>query len=231
MDFIAAANVLTVVALFLATLATMGEGRHGHVRRQARLAQAGTALVCTVLAILVSLAWFDGLPGPGRLFGGGVVLLVVGMRWLRRVMLHGAGVRAVHQEAAAVPLPAETFILAGLAPAAFLLAAGALSVPLLPAAAAAVLGVLVGLAGTLIGDGVPSRLTWIARYLAGILLATMGMIWSAEAFDFHWGGMLAALGWLLPLLVLASLGVIALLHGLRDRGLSSLHDEDGKEDP
>ncbi len=224
----------TILAAFLASLVEFVEALTivlavGAVRGW-RPAIAGAGAAAAALAVLV--AAFG--PHLGRLdahvfqFIVGVLLLLFGLRWLRKAILRAAGVIALHDEdkkfaeteAGLQGKAAGSGFDAGAALAAFngvfvegvevvfiVLTLGAVGHALLPAAlgagAAAILVVLLGLAARRPLSRVPEN---ALKLTVGALVSAFGTLWTGEGLGLVWPG-----GVWTPLLLSAGyLGVAAL---------------------
>lgn len=187
-----------------------------------------------VLAVLV------GLLGPalGAIPIGvlqvvvGILLLLFGMRWLRKAVLRAAAVVPLHDEAEAyvrqrtalhpnrIPsiagwdtlAMATTFkavVLEGLEVVFIVLAVGAVGNMLIPASAgAAVAGLVVVLLGLALHRPLARVPENTLKFTVGVLIAGFGVFWVGEGFGFHWpGDDLSILG-LASALLLASLAMI-----------------------
>jgi Ca2+/H+ antiporter, TMEM165/GDT1 family len=179
-------------------------------------AAAGMGVLVALVAALgpllraVPIAWLQAAVG--------VLLLLFGMRWLRKAVLRAAGVIALHDEqaayaketsllrsAAAPPGPWDALalvaslkavVLEGLEVVFIVLAVGAGAGRLLPAmagAGAALLAVVaLGLAVHRPLARVPEN---ALKFAVGVLLSAFGVFWLGESAGFAWpGGDLAILG-------------------------------------
>jgi uncharacterized membrane protein len=198
-----------------------------------RGALGGTGLaLAALLAIILALGpALTRLPVAAAQLGVGTLLLLFGMRWLRKAVLRAAGVIPLHDEAAA--FAGEAAALRKLRPVAgkwdrvavltsfkivmlegievvFIViaigAAGGLLVPAgLGAAAALVLVVLLGLAVHRPLARVPEN---ALKLIVGVLLSAFGTFWFGEGAGIAWPGEdWSILALILGFLVLAGLGV------------------------
>jgi uncharacterized membrane protein len=195
------------------------------------LSGAGVAIV--VLAALTA-----GL-GPAltqlpintlRVVVGGL-LLIFGLQWLRKAILRGAGLKALHDEAAtfeqeteaarAAPRPADDFdgysflisfkgvLLEGLEVVFIALTFGANQHRIALAAAAAGAAVLLV---TAVGIAVHRPLTRVPenamKFSVGVMLTSFGTFWGAEGAGASWPGGDAALLVIVPAVALLGLAMI-----------------------
>jgi len=197
-----------------------------------RSALLGTGAAIVLLGALVALlgSSLTAIPLPVLQVVVGTLLLMFGLRWLRKAILRSAGVLALHDEAKAFAQESEALRLQGRDPrraidmvafvAAFksvvlegievvfiVIAVGASGQMLLPAAAGACLALLVVV---LLG-------LWLHRPLAnvpentlkfgvGVMLSGFGTFWVGEGIGLHWPGE----DWMLPALIGAFL-IVALV--------------------
>lgn len=229
----------TILAAFLASLVEFVEALTivlavGAVRGW-RSAWVGTVAAAALLAVLValfgrSLAHFDA-----PLFKAivGTLLLLFGLRWLRKAILRAAGVLALHDEAkiyaretaalregaAAAPAALDFGAVAtafngvfieGVEVVFIVLAVGAAGHRLLPAslgaAAAALIVVALGLIARRPLANVPEN---ALKLMVGILVSAFGTFWTGEGLGLAWpGGDWATVALSLGYLVVAGLGVL-----------------------
>jgi len=203
-----------------------------------------STLIGVAVALLV-LAATTALIGPGltslpidtlRLIVGGL-LLVFGLQWLRKAILRGAGLRALHDEeetfreetaaARAAGASREGFdgysftiafkgvLLEGLEVVFIVLTFGANQHRVgLAAAAAAAAVLLVVAAGILVRaplDKVPEN---AMKFGVGVMLTSFGIFWGAEGAGAEWPGGDAALLVVIPAVLIFSLGLVRLLRPL-----------------
>ncbi|MEI9986539.1 MAG: hypothetical protein WDN69_27230 [Aliidongia sp.] len=136
----------------------------------------------------------------------GVLLLLFGTRWLRKAVLRGAGILALHDETAA--FAAETaalrqavgravawttafkaVVLEGLEVIFIVVAIGAAGHMLAPAAAGAALAFLVVLALGLVLHRPLARVPENAlKFIVGTLVSAFGLFWIGEGLGFAWPG-------------------------------------------
>lgn len=207
-----------VTASFLASLVEFVEALTivlavGTVRGW-RPALIGTALGVLLLAVLVLIFGpaLQRVPITTLQLVVGVLLLLFGMRWLRKAILRSAGVIGLHDEEAiyakqtnalhadGTPQPARldkiavatTFkavTLEGLEVVFIVIATGAAGRTLVPAifgaAAAGVLVILMGLALRQPLTRVPEN---TLKYAVGVLLSAFGVFWVGEGLRLGWPG-------------------------------------------
>ena len=179
---------------------------------------AGLATLGAIVAALGPL--LEQLPLRPLQFAVGVLLLLFGLRWLRKAILRAAGAIALHDEALAFrhetsELAAGTAVLAGMA--AFkavlleglevvfiVLAVGAGHGLLLPASAGALAAcVLVLAAGVLLRRPLARVPENTLKFAVGVILSAFGVFWTGEGLAIGWpGGDLAALALALFFLLL-----------------------------
>lgn len=179
-----------------------------------RSALAGVAAGCLLLVLVVVLA--GPLLAHIRIeilrLAVGTLLLLFGMRWLRKAILRGAGVIPLHDESAsfasetarlraagptgsvlldpiAVLTTFKAVVLEGLEVVFIVVAVGATGNALIQASSgAAIAGLLV----VALGVALHRPLTRIPenslKFAVGILLSAFGIFWVGEGFGFSWPG-------------------------------------------
>jgi uncharacterized membrane protein len=209
-----------------------GTGRHwGSALQGAAVALVALAATVAALGPTVALIPLDAL----RL-GVGALLLVFGLQWLRKAVLRAAGLKALHDEAAAYEknvaaareaqaggrwvvrdwyaftLSFKGVSLEGLEVAFIVVTFGnnQRDVPLavVGAAAAVVLVAAVGFAVRAPLARVPEN---SMKFVVGTMLTSFGAFWSAEGAGAAWPGSDAALLALVPCVALGALGCAAVL--------------------
>jgi uncharacterized membrane protein len=174
-----------------------------------------------------------------RLVVGGL-LLVFGLQWLRKAVLRAAGYKALHDElesyreereaarAAGHPhggLDGYSFTIAfkgvlleGLEVAFIVLTFGAnqhnVGLAAIAAGAAVLVVVLAGLAVRAPLAKVPEN---TMKFAVGVMLTSFGMFWGAEGAGASWPGGDAALLAIIPVTLLAALGMARYLRSMRER--------------
>jgi uncharacterized membrane protein len=206
--------------------------------RDWRSALTGVGVGLLALAVIVAILGpaITAIPlGVLRVVVGGL-LLVFGLQWLRKAILRASGRKALHDEAAifarqteaaraagaetgpvgldgyAFTIALKGVLLEGLEVAFIVVTFGANQhrVPL--AAGAAVLAVLVVVAGGIMARAPLARVPEnTMKFAVGVLLCSFGAFWSTEGAGAHWPGGDAALLVLIPGFALAALAMTATL--------------------
>jgi len=186
------------------------------------------------LIVLVAGPFLDRVPLHGLQLVIGILLLLFGMRWLRKAILRAAGAIALHDEAAVfeaetAALRAHTtrlnwlagvasykaMLLEGLEVVFVVIAVGAGRGLLLPASigalAACALVAAVGVAVHRPLARVPEN---TLKFVVGVMLSSFGIFWTGEGLGVPWpGDDLAILGFG-ALLLIASLAAVRLARSL-----------------
>jgi uncharacterized membrane protein len=228
--------ISTVTAAFLASFVEVVEAftivLAVALTRSWRPALIGTGLALVVLAaIVIVLGPVLGLiPIHVLQFAVGVLLILFGMRWLRKAILRAVGVIAIHDEEKAFTRESEELhrlamdrradYLAGLAAFKAVLLEGVEVVFIVIAIGTARGLTLYASFGALaallcvaaIGFAVHRPLSQVPentlKFLVGLMLTTFGIFWTAEGLGAEWpGGDLALVG-LFVILAAASLALI-----------------------
>jgi uncharacterized membrane protein len=199
----------------------------------AALGPALTALPINVLRIVV-----------------GALLLIFGLQWLRKAILRAAGLKALHDERAAFEqeeaaarqagavregidpysftIAFKGVLLEGLEVVFIVLTFGANQHNVGLAAAAAGLAVLLVI---LTGLAVHAPLARVPentmKFAVGVMLTSFGTFWGAEGAGAHWPGGDAALLAIIPVILVAALGLVRLVR----RGVSGPGTEGGTSPP
>jgi uncharacterized membrane protein len=198
----------------------------------------GVGAAALVLAVLIAALGpaLSAIPiGVLRVIVGGL-LLVFGLQWLRKAILRAAGLKALHDELGnfaeeteraravgavgaresfdgyAFTVSFKAVLLEGLEVVFIVLTFGAnqhrVGLAAVAAGLAVVLVVAVGFAVRAPLARVPEN---AMKFAVGVMLTSFGMFWSAEGAGAHWPGGDAALLVIIPVLALASLGMVATL--------------------
>jgi len=197
-----------------------------------RPALAGTVAGLAFLALLV-LAFgplLARVPIQYLQLAVGVLLLLFGMRWLRKAILRAAGIIALHDEAAifdkncaalraahphggwdavAIITAFKAVVLEGLEVVFIVIAVGAVGGLLVPASLGALAAcALVAVAGCVVYRPLAKIPENTLKFAVGVLLSAFGAFWVGEGLGFHWpGDDLAILG--IAALFLAAASAIA----------------------
>ncbi|MBN9254264.1 MULTISPECIES: COG4280 domain-containing protein [unclassified Mesorhizobium] len=233
--------ISTVTAAFLASFVEVVEAftivLAVGVTRSWRPALTGTALALVVLAALV-LAFGPLLalvPIATLQFVVGVLLILFGMRWLRKAILRSVGVIALHDEDAAFSKETAELnrqasdkradYLAGLAAFKAVLLEGVEVVFIVIAVGAAhgqtgyaSLGALAALIlVTLIGLVVHRPLARVPenalKFVVGLMLTSFGIFWTGEGIGAEWPGADLALLAIFAVIALASFAIVRWMRG------------------
>jgi uncharacterized membrane protein len=200
-----------------------------------RSALTGTALALVVLCALV-LALGPALtrvPEQALQLVVGLLLLLFGMRWLRKAILRGAGILALHDEDAifrsetanlrlaratarwgvdpiATVTAFKSVLLEGVEVAFIVIAVAAGGAGLLPAAAAgaAVAGVLVVALAIVVHRPLARAPENTLKFAVGVLISAFGVFWTGEGLGIAWPGQdLSLLGLVVVMLAAGLAGV------------------------
>lgn len=184
----------------------------------------------------------------------GVLLLLFGMRWLRKAILRSAGVIGLHDEEAiyakqtnalqadgasgagldkvAVATTFKAVVLEGLEVVFIVIATGAVGHMLIPAAlGAAAAGVLVILVGLVVHQPLSRVPENTLKFAVGILLSAFGVFWVGEGLRFRWPGQdLSLFGLALSFLAASALAVsMARRSAARGKAVFSASAQEAKE--
>lgn len=232
-------TVPTIAAAFLGSLVEVVEAftivLAVALTRGWRPALIGSALALALLVLIVLIFGPALALVPIKLlqFIVGVLLILFGLRWLRKAILRAAGWIALHDEAA--EFDKETRALSSLAAdrrADYLAGLAAFKAVLLEgvevvfiviavgtahdltlwagvgALAAVVLVLLVGLALHRPLVRVPEN---TLKFVVGLMLSSFGVFWTGEGLGADWPGADLALLWIFAIFVIFSLGAVRLL--------------------
>lgn len=205
----------SMAAAFLASLVEFVEALTvvlavGTVRGwRSAIAGAGLALGLLLLAVAALGPALTRIPLPTVQLFVGTLLLLFGLRWLRKSILRAAGIIALHDEAAvfvgqtealrrsggrrggwdkvAVAASFKIVMLEGIEVVFIVIAIGAAGGLLVPASIGASAALLLVIA---LGVGLHRPLSRIPenslKFLVGVLLAAFGTFWAGEGMGFHW---------------------------------------------
>jgi Ca2+/H+ antiporter, TMEM165/GDT1 family len=228
----------TVAAAFLASLVEFVEAftivlAAGTVRGW-RGACAGVvvAIGALVLIVLAGGSVLERFPLSQLRFGVGILLLLFGMRWLRKSTLRAAGIVALHDESAAYSSEAATLrthashsggfdiiaaatafngvLVEGIEVVFVVIATGAASHLIIPASVgAAAAGIVVLSMGFLLRaplTRVPEN--WL-KFAVGVLLSAFGTLWIGESAGIAWPRGDASIVWLAALYLCSALTAVS----------------------
>ncbi|HLH99023.1 MAG TPA: hypothetical protein VKW08_28265 [Xanthobacteraceae bacterium] len=226
------ASLVEVVEAFTIVLAVASV-------RGARPAVSGTlaGLGALALIVLVFGPAIDRIPLGPLQFAVGVLLLLFGLRWLRKAVLRAAGLIALHDEDAVyqretVHLKEEVarrearadwlagltafkaVLVEGLEVVFIVIAVGAGRGLLLPASVGALgAGVLVLGIGALVHQPLRRVPENALKFGVGVMLSAFGVFWTGEALGVPWPGDDLAVAGFIALFLTLALGLVALLRG------------------
>jgi Ca2+/H+ antiporter, TMEM165/GDT1 family len=179
-----------------------------------RSAMLGTTMGVLLLAVLVSLLGppLGLIPITLLQLVVGVLLVLFGMRWLRKAVLREAGVIPLHDEAKvyaketeslggkrfaasvgwdaiAIATAFKAVVLEGLEVVFIVIAVGSVGHMLIPASAgAATAGIVVVLFGLALRRPLARVPENTLKFAVGILISAFGVFWVGEGLGFHWPG-------------------------------------------
>jgi Ca2+/H+ antiporter, TMEM165/GDT1 family len=204
-----------------------------------RSAMLGTSMGVLLLAALVILLGpaLGLIPITLLQLAVGVLLLLFGMRWLRKAILREAGIIPLHDEAQAYARETEALggtrfagangwdaiaiatafkavVLEGLEVVFIVIAVGAVGHMLIPASAGAVAaGIVVVLFGLALRRPLARVPENTLKFAVGILISAFGVFWVGEGLGFHWPGSdLSILGLTVGLLLISLVMVPLVRH-------------------
>jgi uncharacterized membrane protein len=171
-----------------------------------RPALTGTAAGVTLLVALVALfgPMLSRIPLHMLQLGIGLLLLLFGMRWLRKAILRGAGRIALHDEDAIYETEAaelrlltadrvaamtafKAVVLEGVEVVFIVIGVGAAGGFLLPASAGALIaGLIVVGAGFLVHRPLARVPENALKFAVGVMISAYGIFWVGEGLDFPW---------------------------------------------
>jgi uncharacterized membrane protein len=227
----------SIVAAFLASLVEFVEALTvvlaiGAVRGwRGALIGSGAGITALLVIVLVAGTALTRLPLHPLQLGVGTLLLLFGMRWLRKAVLRSAGVIALHDENAAYAIHTESLrrtgarnawdtvavaaafkitMLEGLEVVFIVIAVGAGGTGLLlPASAGALAALaLVLLLGVIVHRPLAAVPENALKFAVGVLLSAFGTFWVGEGIGLMWPGQdWSILGLVAGFLLTASLTV------------------------
>jgi uncharacterized membrane protein len=208
----------TVIAAFLASFVEFVEALTIVLAvssvRGWRPALGGAAAGCAVLTILVILLGplLHLVPLNALRLGVGILLLLFGMRWLRKAILRGAGIIPLHDEAKefvaqrsrlvasatatnssmdliAIGATFQAVVLEGLEVVFIVIAVGGTGGMLIPASiGAAAAGFVVILLGLVVHRPLARVPENSLKFVVGVLISAFGLFWVGEGAGFNWPG-------------------------------------------
>jgi uncharacterized membrane protein len=209
-------------------------------RASSALAGAGAALLALAVVVAALGSALTALPIGLIRFLVGVLLLALGLQWLRKAVLRAAGAKAKHDEEAifaaeaaaavdaaparsgsrldpyAFSISFKAVLLEGLEVVLIVIGFGAArgQVPLAAAVAlaAVLLVALAGLAARAPLARVPEN---TMKFAVGVLITAFGIFWTGEGLGLSWPGGEAAAAALAALVLLAALAAVRVLVGRR----------------
>jgi Ca2+/H+ antiporter, TMEM165/GDT1 family len=235
-----------VLAAFLASLVEFVEALTivlavGTTRgwRSSLMGAGAGAVTLAVLALIFGPA-LQRIPITSLQLVVGILLLLFGMRWLRKAVLRAAGVIGLHDEAAiyaretamlsadTLPTPVRARVdriafatsfkavtLEGLEVIFIVIATGAGGLLVPAAVGAALAGGLVILAGVMIRHPLSRVPENTLKFAVGVLLSAFGVFWIGEGLGYPWPGADLALVALVAGFLMASLGGVTLARNRR----------------
>lgn len=178
-----------------------------------RPALAGTGIALALLAVLVAVFGpsLSLIPLAGLQVAIGILLVLFGMRWLRKAVLRAAGIVPLHDEAAAYSSEIEALrrgagilagwdavavatsfkavMLEGIEVVFIVIALGAAGNALVPASIGAIAaGILVILVGLLLHRPLARVPENALKLAVGVMLSSFGTFWLGEGYGLVWPG-------------------------------------------
>src|SRR3984957_14704258 len=195
---------------------------------------SGVAVLAVVVAVLGPSLTLIPLSALRLVVGG--LLLIFGLQWLRKAILRGSGLKALHDENAifatelaaaravapdrrgmvgdwyAFTLSFKGVVLEGLEVVFIALTFGSNQhdIPLAAVAAGAAV-VVVCAAGFAVRAPLARVPENTLKFVVGVMLTTFGAFWGAEGAGAHWPASDASLLWLAPAVAVYALGLVAVL--------------------
>lgn len=237
----------TVIAAFLASLVEFVEALTivlavGTVRGwRPALIGTGAGTVTLVLLVAILGSALTSVPISILQLVIGALLLLFGMRWLRKAILRSAGVVALHDEgdvfvketaslhrerpsaivtwdAVAIITTFKAMLLEGLEVVFIVIAVGAAGNMLIPATvgagAACVLVIILGIISRRPLARVPEN---VLKFTVGVLLSAFGIFWLGEGLGFSWPGEDAAILGMIVILIAVAVSAARLVRSSSGR--------------
>ena len=231
----------SILAAFLASLVEFVEALTivlavGTVRGwRPALIGAGAGAAALIVLVLLFGPLLGAIPLNLLQLGVGMLLLLFGMRWLRKAILRAAGVIPLHDEDAAFatetsamhaapkvtanaydPIAVVTtfkaVLLEGLEVVFIVIAVGATGNLLLPASiGAALAGIIVIGLGLALHRPLARIPENTLKFAVGVLISAFGIFWVGEGFGLHWPGQDLAIVWMAGVLVIAGMALAKIL--------------------
>ena len=215
------------------------------VTRGWRAPLAGAALAALTLGVIVGtlgVALINVIPEHLLLGVVGTLLLLFGLRWLRKAVLRFAGIVALHDEEeiyrrevaelaaqglrrnqwdwVGMVVSYKAVLLEGIEVAFIVIAFGAKGVDAMNAAILGAIAagiIVVGIASVLRAPLTAVPENWL-KFGVGAMLSTFGVFWFGEGVGAHWPGDAASIPLILASFLLASWVAVRLLIGLLPQG-------------
>lgn len=209
-----------------------------------RPALIGAGLALILLAVLVAILGpsLSLIPLTYLQIAIGLLLVMFGMRWLRKAMLRAAGIVAVHDEAVAFSAQTSTLsnasaisgwdliglatsfkavMLEGIEVVFIVIALGTVGNALTPASVGAIAAaILVSLIGLMLHRPLARVPENTLKFVVGIMLSAFGTYWLGEGYGLWWPGAdLALLGLIAGFAVTSLLGIWLIRHATNPAAL------------
>jgi len=242
----------TVIAAFLASFVEFVEALTIVLAvssiRGWRPALGGAAAGCAVLTILVILLdpLLRHVPLDALRLVVGILLLLFGMRWLRKAILRAAGIIALHDETKefvaqtsrlaasatatnssmdliAIGTTFQAVVLEGLEVVFIVIAVGATGGMLISASiGAAAAGVVVILLGLVVHRPLARVPENSLKFVVGVLISAFGLFWVGEGAGFNWPGSDLAVIVIAVILFVAALAAVPVARQLAQPAKQSI---------
>jgi len=209
-------------------------------------ALAGTGLALALLAILVAVfgPGLSLIPLAGLQVAIGILLVLFGMRWLRKAVLRAAGVIPLHDEAAAysgevqelrlqaigagwdtsaIATSFNAVMLEGAEVVFIVIALGAVGNALVPASIGAIAAaILVTLIGAMVHRPLARVPENALKFTVGVMLSSFGTFWLGEGYGLSWPGSDFAIVGLMAGFAAAAFAGLRMVRHLRRGGAAAL---------